>query len=218
MTWEKLRRWTIQFMVPAIAIITAIIGLMAFLVVLDELIEGSLEPVDESIMNVLRPYHTRTLNIIAIILHEMLRLPYVVFLIAPFLIYLWVTRRRRFLTAFSLVLTTTMLLVAVIKNMVGRPRPLGSIIPEVGLSFPSGHAATGMVIYGLLGYIVWRHMVHKPWARVLVALITVGLITATGLSRIYLGVHYPSDVIAGWAVGTFILFGAISLLEFVRRF
>lgn len=215
---EKLRRSIIHFMVPVLAITIAIIGLMVFLTVVNKLIEGSLEPLDGLILSILRPYRTHTLNIIAIILHQLLRFPYVIFLIVPFLIYLWAARLRKLFAAFSLTLITTITLIAIIKNIVGRPRPLGPLIQEVGLSFPSGHAATGTVIYGLLGYIVWRYMTHKPWARVLVAITTVGLIAATGLSRVYLGVHYPSDVVAGWAVGAFILFGAISLLEFARKF
>lgn len=81
-----------------------------------------------------------------------------------------------------------------------RPDLLDPIVVEHGFSFPSGHSALGMVAYGVLAVLVHRSRLPAV-ARfaVITALgILVGLI---GISRVWLGVHYPTDVIAGWAAG-----------------
>ena len=73
-----------------------------------------------------------------------------------------------------------------------RPMMLGSIVETTGTSFPSGHAAGAMALYGAL--------VLMTRSRLL-ALACAGMILATGASRVWLGVHWPSDVVAGWGVG-----------------
>jgi membrane-associated phospholipid phosphatase len=74
-------------------------------------------------------------------------------------------------------------------------------------SFPSGHAYGGMVIYGLLAYLTYKYLPH-PW-NVLTTLLLAMLIIIIGVSRVYLGAHFPSDVAAGW------LLGAITLILIV---
>lgn len=89
-----------------------------------------------------------------------------------------------------------------LKQFFERPRPDVSLhlINQGGYSFPSGHALTAMVFYGLVITLICRH--RKPgWLkRVLIALFA-ALIFFIGFSRIYLGVHYPTDVLAGWSLG-----------------
>jgi undecaprenyl-diphosphatase len=143
--------------------------------------------------------------------------PWILLLILPFAIYLLSVRRLKIFWAYLLVLTGTLITIHLLKIIIARPRPLHSLIFEPSYSFPSGHAASSVVVYGLLAYIAWRYLVKRLWARILVAFAAFLLIVATGFSRVYLGVHYPSDVIAGWAAGVFILFGAVGILEFVRR-
>jgi undecaprenyl-diphosphatase len=91
---------------------------------------------------------------------------------------------------------------SLLKIAIGRERPdlLDPIVVERGYSFPSGHSALGMVAYGILAVLVSRSRLSEPWRTGIVAglVVVVGLI---GVSRIWLGVHYPTDVIAGWAAG-----------------
>jgi undecaprenyl-diphosphatase len=89
-----------------------------------------------------------------------------------------------------------------IKLAIARERPdlLEPVIVERGFSFPSGHSALGMVAYGILAVLVSRSRLPPAVRRVLV--FGLGAIVALiGLSRIWLGVHYPTDVLAGWAAG-----------------
>jgi undecaprenyl-diphosphatase len=97
-----------------------------------------------------------------------------------------------------------------LKNYFNRERPLGPYEVEViGHSYPSGHAMVSLAFYGLIMYFTWQfigNIRHKIILTVLLML----LILAIGASRVYLGVHYPSDVVAGFAAGAFWL--SLSLL------
>ncbi len=99
-----------------------------------------------------------------------------------------------------------------------RPRPTlyQQLIPETGYSFPSGHSLIAIVVYGLLGYFA-MHLVKGHGARTVVAVLTVLLIAAIGVSRPYVQVHYPSDVLAGWAAGLPWLMTCIGLHEVLAR-
>ncbi|MFB9325686.1 phosphatase PAP2 family protein [Paenibacillus aurantiacus] len=87
-----------------------------------------------------------------------------------------------------------------LKRLYERARPdIHRIIEETGYSFPSGHSMAAFTFYGLLTYLLWRHMPSKRWRGVLIAF-SVCMIGCIGISRIYLGVHYPSDVLGGYWV------------------
>ena len=88
----------------------------------------------------------------------------------------------------------------VLKYLVQRPRPDGfRLISESGYSFPSGHSMVAMAFFGLLIWMIWRY--HRRDAMRVVWCAVFGLvIVMVGVSRIYLGVHYASDVLAGFCV------------------
>ena len=89
-----------------------------------------------------------------------------------------------------------------IKAAVQRPRPddVIHLIREGGFSFPSGHSITSMFVFGLLICLVRSNVRNKTAANVLTAVLSIPMILI-GLSRIYLGVYYPTDVLAGWCLG-----------------
>lgn len=87
-----------------------------------------------------------------------------------------------------------------IKEIVQRPRPVGfRLISEMGYSFPSGHSMVAMAFYGLLVWMIW-HYEEDKFVKYLCSIGFCLCIAAVGLSRVYLGVHYASDVIAGFCV------------------
>ena len=100
------------------------------------------------------------------------------------------------------------------KMVYARPRPeMGfHLIEQSGLSFPSGHSMTGLVFYGLLIYFIAEYVKENRARKALMSLLAV-LIVLIGFSRVYLGVHYPTDVIAGWFLGTSILVSTIIIIE-----
>jgi undecaprenyl-diphosphatase len=92
----------------------------------------------------------------------------------------------------------------ILKLWVERPRPPDPLAPFVGSSFPSGHTFNSTVTYGLVALVMWRSALPMVARRAVVAAL-ITLVAFIGLSRIGLGVHYPSDVVAGWLGGTAIV-------------
>jgi undecaprenyl-diphosphatase len=108
--------------------------------------------------------------------------------------------------------------VELVKAFVARARPdlLEPVIEEHGFSFPSGHATLSMAAYGVLAVLIGRSRL-PPWAST-VAIIGLGLLVALiGISRIWLGVHFPTDVIAGWTAGWVIVLGYAAVTRAVSR-
>lgn len=94
---------------------------------------------------------------------------------------------------------------ATLKILVKRPRPIGiRLIDVTGYSFPSGHSASSFAFYGFLMYLIYRKCKNKKLKILSMSFLGV-LIFAIGVSRIYLGVHYASDVFGGFALAGFYL-------------
>lgn len=103
-----------------------------------------------------------------------------------------------------------------LKDLIERSRPTADQLVETGtMSFPSGHAMSGIAFFGFLIYLVWR-LVSTSRIRWLLTTLLVLLILLIGFSRVYLGVHYPSDILAGYAAGGACLAVFISLFTYVR--
>ena len=114
--------------------------------------------------------------------------------------------------AITLNLIISTALNVLLKNIINRPRPDGyRIISETGYSFPSGHSMISMAFYGLILYIVFKNVKNKNIRNLLTVLIAI-LIFLIGFSRIYLGVHYVSDVLGGFiiSIAYLILFTTIT--------
>lgn len=95
------------------------------------------------------------------------------------------------------------LLIVTAKHLVGRQRPklASEIIPVDGFSFPSGHAAGAAAVGIVCAWVLCRWVVHRTTAQVAVWGATLTVVMLIGFSRVYLGVHYVTDVLAGWLVG-----------------
>ncbi|RYY98455.1 MAG: phosphatase PAP2 family protein [Chitinophagaceae bacterium] len=112
---------------------------------------------------------------------------------------------------------SSLLLMSVLKNFFGRSRPLDPLLePARGLSFPSGHALMSMTFYGLLIYIAY-HSVKNPRLRWPLIVFLALLIAVIGFSRIYLRVHYTSDVLAGFALGGIWVVLALKVIRGIER-
>ena len=108
---------------------------------------------------------------------------------------------------------------AILKLGFNRPRPSIFIpaVHTVSSSFPSGHAMSAAVVYSTVAYLAAR-LHQRPWARWLVMTAAFAIIALISISRLYLGVHYPSDVIAGVAIGLAWAGFCMATLEAIQKF
>lgn len=103
----------------------------------------------------------------------------------------------------------------IIKFIMQRPRPTEfRIIEETGYSFPSGHSMVSLAFYGYLVYLIYKYINNKHLKRTLIIILSI-LICVIGVSRIYLGVHYTSDVLGGFLISLAYL---IIYIELVNKF
>lgn len=103
-------------------------------------------------------------------------------------------------------LTLTGLLIVTFKNIYQRPRPeILHLVEEKGFSFPSGHSLAVTIMVGTLIVIFSQRIKDKLWKRIVQVLLGFYLLSVL-VSRVYLGVHYPSDVLASLCVGLGVLF------------
>lgn len=98
-----------------------------------------------------------------------------------------------------------------------RPRPdlTVRIIEQGGYSFPSGHAMNSLVCYGILIYLTRRYCKNKIVCNTITVLLSL-LFLLIGLSRVYVGVHFPTDILGGWSLGIVVLTLAIMCIERIR--
>jgi undecaprenyl-diphosphatase len=142
--------------------------------------------------------------------------------IITFLLLVWLVRAKKYLVALGGAVSMAGVAVTVmaLKHLVERARPdaVIAVYQETSFSFPSGHAALSLTCFLFVGYVLcmrtplWHRKVNIIFTAVCLAL-------AVGLSRVFLGVHYPSDVIAGWIIGLgwFLLGIGLERVAYVRR-
>lgn len=124
-----------------------------------------------------------------------------------------VFHHRRDLVLFMSSIFFGQILSFLFKVIAERPRPEDGMLPILGSdSFPSGHAIMAVVFYGLIAYLINRSIGSKFKRRIVTA-VAIVLVFLIGFSRVYLGVHWLSDVVAGWALGGVVLSLFISIFE-----
>ncbi len=120
------------------------------------------------------------------------------------LLGLWFSKEKRWgqLRFLFISVGGAALLNLILKNVFLRPRPdfPGAYLQDTGFSFPSGHAMISIVFYGAVAYLLFIAL--KSWRyKVLSVLVMVIIAAMVGFSRLYLGVHYLSDILGGWSAG-----------------
>lgn len=121
---------------------------------------------------------------------------------------LWIKKHKRDSIFFIIVILINSLFIFLIKELVQRTRPLNSLIQEGSFAFPSGHAATSVVFFGLLIYLSLRK-IKSDSLRLIIIILSIFMIIIISMTRLILNVHWFSDVIGGIFLGLFILTGSI---------
>lgn len=160
------------------------------------------EKIDLAVSSFVATFHTPWLTSFFLFITEF---GYIRFLLLFLILILVCFHRERFAYLLPIHLAIVTLLNFLLKQLFARPRPEFSLITETGFSFPSGHAMVTMAFYGYLLYVVVK-LVKKKWLRNSLIVLFVSIIFLVGLSRIYLGVHYVTDVLAGYSISLVYLF------------
>ena len=132
--------------------------------------------------------------------------------IATVMLFLLIKNKKIGLSIISNIVIITVLN-QLLKRILQRPRPTEfRIVEETGYSFPSGHSMVSMAFYGYLIYLIYRYIKNKYVKRTLITILSI-LICLIGISRIYLGVHYTSDVLGGFLLSISYLVVYISSIK-----
>jgi membrane-associated phospholipid phosphatase len=204
-----------------IALVLFVVALNAFIEITEELVEDNLGLVDERVSSFIQSFRTPSLTSYFKNITVLGERPAYIILCVVLAVY-FVIRHK---TWKFIIQTVVVLLLASASNMAlklvfGRSRPALEHLVEVSsLSYPSGHAMSAMSFYGFLIYLAII-LIPQRWLKALICIVLSLLILSIGTSRIYLGVHFPSDVTAGfvggiiWITLCVIVFNTFS---FIRR-
>lgn len=188
--------------------------LLSFLGVVEDIVNHeTIVSVDTRFENLLYNYRSATLVkvFLWITLLGKAKIVMIVALAVTFIFWIW--NRRRYILPFWVSVGGSCLVTYLSKIVIHRQRPTEiGVYHEAFYSFPSGHAAIGAAVYGFIAYCVIRHV--RSWRnRLNLSFVAIVLIAAIGFSRLDLGVHFISDVLGGYLLGSLWLIIGICLAE-----
>ncbi|MDR0268433.1 phosphatase PAP2 family protein [Paenibacillus sp.] len=137
----------------------------------------------------------------------------VIIFVLVFFFLMIVLKHRRELIMFLIAVGGSELWNLILKDIIQRARPNTHRLIEItGFSFPSGHSMGAFSLYGAITYLLWRHIPSFA-GRIVMITAGIALTLLIGISRIYLGVHYPSDILGGYVASATWLMISITLFE-----
>lgn len=191
------------------------ICVILFLAILEDVFEYETLALDTSVYNIV--VEKMRNSILTDILKIITKLGSAFVLITITILSLIILKNKKIGLCITLNLALSTLLNVLLKNIIQRPRPEGyRLIEETGFSFPSGHSMVNTAFYGLLIYLIIKNVKNKKLKYALSILISI-LILAIGFSRIYLGVHYTSDVLAGFLISVAYLIVFTTILQDILK-
>ena len=204
---------TIEFLLVLLLLFALIIFIYAIRMVF--IVEKT--DFDQNVFNAIAPYInpglTDIMSFITFLGKHDLLIPLNIVLIL-FFIY---RKEKWFATRIAALSLSSLLLMFTLKLFFQRARPDLPVIGDVkGFSFPSGHALISVVFYGLFIHMIW-HEVKSKWLRIVMVTLLSILILLIAFSRVYLRVHYASDVIAGIAVGFIWLVLSLNIIQRIEK-
>lgn len=186
-----------HFIKENIRIIIAFVAVILFIEIVEDIFKNEIFAFDN------RLYHLITLNMsegLNNIFKILTNMGAAIILIPICIIMFIILKKKRYATYITINLAVATILNIILKQIFVRPRPTElRIISETGYSFPSGHSMVSMAFYGFLIYLAYTHIKNNKlkWSICIALSIVIILV---GISRIYLGVHYASDVCGGFLI------------------
>ncbi|MDN7246441.1 phosphatase PAP2 family protein [Planococcus shenhongbingii] len=207
----------ITFLLLGLGLGIAALFLVIFTELAEEVMENEMRRFDGTIIGYFKAIDTPFLDSAMIFITEMGSVWFLTTLSTLTVVVLWVKYKDKWGILFFLVAVGIGgLLTKMLKGLYERGRP--SINPEidaVGYSFPSGHSMGSLIFYGFIMYLVIRGNGNALFKWVSIFLMAI-LVTLIGMSRVYLGAHFPSDVLAGFIAGAIWLILCLIALEWIQ--
>ena len=174
-----------------------------FIVIANEMVLENENQLDTAVFDqvdrITNPTLTRLMEFITVFGSRYFLLPAYLVLIGYFLVF---KRHRKLSLDVAAIGITSTIVLLVLKALFHRQRPLDPLLPHVnGYSFPSGHSFCSFTFFGLLIYILWKNKINA-YPRWIASTLFFLFATVIAFSRVYLHVHYASDVVAGFCLCT----------------
>ena len=194
----------------------AIGSVVGFLMIGWFTMNGQLQSFDHHVIQYVQSFETPTLTMIFKTFSH-IGSGYGVTLITVIVCCLFFFKEQRKSIVFAITIVITMLIKEGVKSIYERQRPtMHRLMEASGHSFPSGHTMMAVSLYTMIVYMVW-HYVTKPMQRFILTVVACAIATTIALSRIYVGVHYPTDIIGGILCSTALLAIIFSINERLQR-
>jgi len=196
------RRWKVHISIRiALGIVISIASLFWFTTILrGVLTDGRVVAADQRLHNTLRLFQSERLHLFYSAISDLASTAFVIPVAILLAGLFWMHRRRHEAGLFLLAVAGAMSLGVVLKYIVRRPRPPDALAFISGPSFPSGHALAATAVYGMLIFLLLREK-PRAWWHIAAVVPLFSLIVLVPISRVYLGVHWPHDVIASVDLG-----------------
>lgn len=195
---KKKAKWITLRLILALALF--FITIFVFVAIADEIVLEHESNFDQAISNYIHswvsPATTQLMKTITFFGSSSFLFPaYII------LILLYILRKKSMLALdITMIGLSSTGILFLFKDIFKRHRPLDPLISNVtGFSFPSGHSFSSFTFFGLLIYIVWRTEIKKYW-KIIIAILLTAFAAMIAFSRVYLRVHFPSDVVAGFCL------------------
>lgn len=193
------------------ALFISLLSLIGFLFV--AFLRSTLAPTDSAVNSWTASIHTSSLTIISEAIATLFDITILLPLSLLVAVILYLRHHHKHAVLWLAAMGGVTLIVETTKTLIQSPRPFNGIVVETGYSFPSGHVTSTMVLLGLLTYFAWQHW-KTPRTKTLATLLYIATESLVGFSRVYLNVHWLSDILGGYLLGTFWLTLTIFLYEY----
>ncbi len=210
----------LPYIITAIVALIVVIGsINGFIELTDELQEELLPRYDQAVTDYIISRRTPGLTTFFIFLTSVGDFyGYVILVMIASLISYFIFKKWRAVLQTILVLILASLSNVILKRFIDRARPgTEHLVPVETLSYPSGHAMSAMAFYGFVMYLVF-HLKIRKFYKISIAFLLALIILGIGISRIYLGVHYPSDIAGGFIAGLFWVVFCILIFNLIEVF
>ncbi len=211
---KKFKWITVRFI---LALILFLGILFAFVAIADEIVleheNGFDQSISKSISSIVSPSLTRLMQTATFFGSSNFLFPAYIVLI----VFYFSRKQMRLVLDIIMVGLTSTSILYLFKEIFKRQRPLDPLIQNVtGFSFPSGHSFSSFTFFGLIIYILWKADIRRSW-KLMVSAILFLIASTIAFSRVYLRVHYPSDVVAGFCLSVIWLMLSVWVLHLIDK-